>query len=227
MAIYRIFREEYPVELKIALLLSLLFVLIFAMPIHEYAHARTAYALGDKTAYYSGRMTINPLAYFDPFGFMMMVLFGFGWGKGLPVNPNNFKNKKSGTALFALAGPLSNILLAFVSSFLSIATWKVATVINSDNVIFSLLYYLFYCFSLSNISLAIYNLIPIPPLDGSKILYSILPDKYYYKMLSFDRYSFYLLLFIVLVFTYTDISLAGVVEPIFSLFQSFWQKIFF
>lgn len=227
MAIYNIFNSNFaPVE-KIALLLSFVFVFLFAFPVHEYAHARVAYLLGDKTAYYNGRMTINPLAHIDPFGMVLMLLCGFGFAKGVPINPNNFNNRKRGMAISALAGPLSNLLMAFISIFFVALIDKLAIVgFLTNATLYYLLSNLFLFFAISNVSLAIFNLIPIPPLDGSKIIYAILPDRYYYKILSLDRYSFYLFIGLFFLLRVTNLSTENIVAPILNLFIYIWSLVF-
>lgn len=149
-------------------LLFMLPVLLISLTLHEFSHAAMAYALGDPTAKYNGRLTLNPIRHLDPLGAVMMVLFRFGWAKPVPVNPMNFKNRKGGMALTALAGPLSNIVLAFVCELLFV---KVPA-IRSNWISYEFFYYMI----ASNIMLCFFNLIPINPLDGSRILALFLPE---------------------------------------------------
>ena len=153
-----------------------LFVVFCILPLHEYAHALVATKLGDQTARLSGRLTINPFAHLDVIGAVMIFLVGFGYAKPVPVNPRNFKNPKKGMAITAVAGPLSNILMAvfFLIMYHAVLLFE-NTVITS-----SISYFLFFAASI-NIGLAVFNLIPIPPLDGSRILQLLIPSKYYYK----------------------------------------------
>lgn len=170
-------------------LLSALFVVFFTSPIHEFSHGLAAYLLGDNTPKYQGRLTLNPLVHIDPMGAVMIAVFGFGWAKPVQVNLNNFKRPKLGMALTALAGPASNI----ISAFLILIILKVITVFTDPN------FYVVNFFVIAahiNISLAVFNLIPIPPLDGSKILNALLPFKAYYKILKFERYMWIILIFI-------------------------------
>ncbi len=146
-------------------LVLIFFALLVAIDIHEFAHAWSANRLGDNTAEQAGRITLNPFVHLDPIGTLMIFLARIGWGKPVPVNPNNFKNPKVGWALVSLAGPTSNLLLAFVFSLAFHFT------LGRENL-FSLL--IFYIIVL-NIVLGIFNLIPIPPLDGSRILFAFLP----------------------------------------------------
>ncbi len=164
-------------------ILSGVFVVFVCSPIHELSHGWVAYKLGDNTAKREGRLTFNPIAHIDLIGMLMILILGFGYAKPVPVNMNNFKKPKSGMALTALAGPASNIVLAFISVFIYYA------IPDRDS---GILYYLetFFLYStVINLSLAAFNLLPIPPLDGSKVMASILPDKAYYKYMMYERYA--------------------------------------
>ncbi len=174
--------------------LSRCFVVFCCMPIHELAHGFIAYKLGDKTAKNQGRLTFNPLAHLNPIGTLMIFLFGIGYANPVPINPNNFKKPKAGMALTALAGPMSNLLLGFVSVFMF---YFVASVGHSSFA--NAVCIFFYFAAMINVTLAVFNLLPIPPLDGSKILAGILPDKAYYKYMQYERYvmiALFVLLFI-------------------------------
>jgi len=149
--------------------LVVVLVLIYALTIHEFAHALAATILGDQTANFSGRLTLNPLAHLEFFGTMMLLLAGFGWGKPVPVNPYNLKYKKWGEAIVALAGPISN----FISVGLFIVIFRlIAPNLAPDNMLVVFLTTLI----VVNLTLGVFNLIPIPPLDGSKILFAALPN---------------------------------------------------
>lgn len=168
-------------------LLAMLFsyaVLVFVMtPVHELAHAFVAYKLGDNTAKQSGRLTFDPLAHFDPFGTTMLVLFGVGFARPVPVNPYNFRNPKKGMALTALAGPVSNLLMAIVS----VGVFRLCTFFVTNATALTVLYViLINVFARVNIGLAVFNLLPIPPLDGSKIFGYFMPDRWIHTM---ERYS--------------------------------------
>ena len=160
------------------------FVVFVCSPIHELSHAFTAYKLGDNTAKNEGRLTFNPIKHIDLIGMIMILLFGIGYAKAVPVNMRNFKNPKRDMAIVSLAGPASNLVMAFISCMLLYATASIAPENTFTNIIM-----LFFSYAtIINISLGVFNLIPIPPLDGSKILASVLPDRVYYKYMMYERY---------------------------------------
>ena len=164
----------------IAGLFASVFVVFCTMPVHECAHAFVANKLGDGTARLSGRMTLNPMKHIDPIGALMIILVGFGYAKPVPVNPRNFKNPKTGMALTALAGPVSNLLMAAIFILLK----NIVGVLPAANVLATALYLFFTYAAIINM----FNLIPIPPLDGSRVLQLLIPSKYYYKFLQYERY---------------------------------------
>ena len=191
-------------------ILSSLAVVFLTLPIHEFAHGFVASRLGDPTPRYQGRLTLNPFAHIDYIGALCILLFGFGWAKPVGVNPRYFKNEKRGMALVALAGPLSNILMATVFLFLrNLLGAAFVAGFSFEAVVFI---YMFLGFLAQiNVYLAVFNLIPIPPLDGSKILFAFLPSKYYFKMMQYERYVF-IVLMVLLWFDVLNISgLANVV----------------
>ncbi len=176
------------------ILLSALAALI-ALTVHEFSHGYAAYRLGDPTARNFGRLTLNPLKHLDPFGVLCMIFFHFGWAKPVPINPRYFKNPKRGFAITALAGPLSNLVLSLLSAlayllllnafdgvgFESSFTYKLAV----NFLLFV------YCLHTVNLGLAIFNLVPIPPLDGSRILNVILPPKTYFGIMRYERQIYF------------------------------------
>lgn len=170
--------------MAIIAVLSRCFVVFCCLPIHELAHGLMAYALGDRTAKNQGRLSLNPLAHLNPIGTVMIFLFGIGYANPVPVNPRNFKNVKGGMALTALAGPSANLLMGFISVW---GYYIFARVGAGNSFLYSVAMFFLYAAQI-NVMLAVFNLLPIPPLDGSKIVAAVLPDKVYYKYMMYERY---------------------------------------
>lgn len=183
--LFDLFRGGLTMELVLKLC-ARLFVVFCIAPIHEFAHALIAHKLGDDTARLSGRLTVNPLAHIDPIGALMIMLVGFGYLKPVPVNPRNFKNPKGGMALTALAGPVSNLIMAFIFTLFYCAVFRFSNVV-SGTMAYSVAYFFMYAAQV-NISLAVFNFIPVPPLDGSRIISVIIPEKYYFGIMKYERY---------------------------------------
>ncbi len=179
---------------KIFELLYITVILLIALPMHELAHGWVAYKLGDDTAKKMGRLTMNPLKHLDLLGTVMMYAAHFGWAKPVPVNPNNFKNKRYGMFLVALAGPGSNLILAFLSMMVMgflVKLEMVGILSAGDGTTFTLLDAAFQLLNMLvqiNILLAMFNLLPIPPLDGSRVLTVILPPKWVDQLYKAERY---------------------------------------
>ena len=164
---------------------------------HEVSHGLTALALGDTTAKDAGRLTFNPLRHVDPWGLLMMAVFHFGWAKPVPVNMNRFKRPIIGMAITAAAGPISNLILAWLA--LAVRAGLLAVYYRSGGVfLHAVITFLEYTAVLS-IGLAVFNVIPVPPLDGAKVLFAILPRNVYYKVLRYEKYGF--LIMMVILFT--------------------------
>lgn len=163
--------------------------ILIASTIHEYSHGLAAYKLGDPTAKAAGRLTLNPLTHIDPIGAICMILFRFGWSKPVPINEYNFQHREVGTALTAFAGPLSNIIMASLIGLLnSLLNIDPATVLGT----------FLFTFALINVVLAAFNLLPIPPLDGHKIVRAFLPRtlRYYWEKL--EKFSIVLIIILIL-----------------------------
>ena len=192
-------------EILVYLLLFIPIYLI-SFSVHEAAHAFTAWKLGDPTARNLGRLTLNPMKHLDPIGTIAMLVIGIGYGKPVPINSRYFKKPKRDMAISSAAGPLSNLLLAFIgmvgytitnqlTPFVGkgLRTWPFTYYASLDGfptstMVGMILMTFFFYFGWMNVSLAIFNLIPIPPFDGSRIAFAILPDRYYWKVMQYERY---------------------------------------
>ena len=179
--------------------------ILVASTIHEYAHGLAAFKLGDPTAKAEGRLTLNPLAHIDPIGALAMILFRFGWSKPVPINEYNFDRREFGTAITALAGPLSNILVVAICALIN---WIFTIDLNTIGGTFLL------TFALINLALAFFNLIPIPPLDGHKIVRAILPRSLRYYWEQIEKFQIILLVIFIIPITPAG-SLAGIYMSFF------------
>lgn len=196
-----------------------LIVIFVTMPFREFAHAFVATKLGDRTARYQGRLTLNPLSHIDYFGALCIILFGFGWARPVPVNPSAFKNPKRDMALTALAGPAMNLILAFIGVFFHFA------LAGSTATILKILCEMFDLFSRLNIIFAVFHLIPIPPLDGWKILGALLPARIYWKIMAYERYISFAV--ILLICTGALSVPLGIISNFFYNIVSFLPRIIF
>ncbi len=188
--------------------------LLLALVLHEYAHARVAVAMGDFTPKLTGRLTLNPMAHIDPIGLLMLLVCRFGWAKPVMVNPRNVKDMKKGNILVALAGPAANFLTAFVTLFIMMVLFKMG-MLNTVGIktVLSMIV-------LFNINFGIFNLIPLPPLDGSKILLEFLPGELAYKYMGIERYSFIILIILIM----TPV-LSSILVPLSSLILHIFETI--
>lgn len=181
-------------------LIQFLFVVpcvLIALTFHEFAHGYMAYKLGDPTAKNFGRLTLNPLKHLDPIGTICMIFFHFGWAKPVPINSRYFKKPRRDMALTAAAGPIMNFILAFFGVLVCRILTKIFVAFPAQSDFVYYIQYaaltLFSYFHMLNLSLGVFNLIPIPPLDGSKVLFSLLPDSAYAWLMRYERYGMILL----------------------------------
>ncbi|WP_294542938.1 site-2 protease family protein [uncultured Gemmiger sp.] len=168
-------------------------VVLIVIPFHEAAHALVSWLLGDPTAKNAGRLSLNPLRHFDPLGTLCMVLGGVGWAKPVSINPRRFRDPKIGMAVSAAAGPVSNFLLGFVSTIIYKAVWY-ASAGQAPQLVMDFLWYMI----AMNISLGVFNLIPVPPFDGSRIALLFLPRSLYFRVMQYERYIMAAVLILVL-----------------------------
>lgn len=166
-------------------------VLCVSLSFHEMAHAWAAYRMGDDTAALQGRLSMNPLVHLDPIGSIAFIIGGIGWARPVPINPARFKRNipvKKGLMLTSAAGPLSNLILAAASALLFYLTQTARMMLGSSTGIFDVIFEILIFFYSANIILAVFNLLPVPPLDGFKIFGSILPNSIYYRLMGIERY---------------------------------------
>ena len=192
---------------------------LLCITIHELAHGYTAYKLGDNTAKDMGRLTLNPIKHIDPIGLLMMLVMRFGWAKPVPVNMRNFKHPKWYMAVTALAGPVSNIILAMFFMLLFGLLFIALTGFAAGPMIAEIIFNTVYI----SIALAIFNMLPLPPLDGSKVLFSLLPENMYYKLMRYERFGMIALLVIVCLQMFFNINIIGriIVYPTEAILNSF------
>lgn len=166
--------------------------LLAAMTIHEYSHARSAVAMGDPTPRFLGRVTLNPIPHIDPIGMLLLFVAGFGWAKPVPINPRNFRDGRKGTFIVSLAGAGANIVLGFLAWFFLVLLGE----LNLIGVVWQKTLWQLYRY---NLMFAVFNLLPIPPLDGSKVLTSLLPGDLAYQYQKLEPYGNYILIALVLI----------------------------
>ena len=192
-------RGEPDVTGIILYIFASLVVIFLTLPVHEYAHAFVANRLGDPTARHQGRLSINPMVHVDYIGALMILFFGFGWAKAVPVNMRNFRNPKRDMAITAAAGPVSNLIMAFFALIFYhlFDLLRLQTTASGTMVALGWVCGFFGFVASINISLAVFNLLPLPPLDGSRILGLVLPNRIYYTIMQYERYIFFLVLALV------------------------------
>ncbi len=196
--------------------------IVFAITVHEFAHGLTSVMFGDPTPKFEKRLSLNPIKHLDVVGTLCLLFFQFGWGKPVRVDLSYYKNPKQGMFYVSLAGPLSNFIFGFIAMLiLSIFTNNTTIYVGSFNHgVYLFLYYLV----IINIGLAVFNLIPIPPLDGSKMLGAFLSEEKYYKLLRFEQYGIIVLLLLLYIPFFND-SLYKIQIGVFDLYQEIVYKI--
>ncbi len=202
------------ISLDPAVQVILIPVIIFALSFHEFSHGWMAHRYGDPTAKNAGRLTLNPMAHLDIFGSLALYFMGFGWAKPVPVDPRYLANPKKDMMRIALAGPVSNLILAFISGILLSILLRFGIIGSQSPMIMVLI------MSLQiNLVLAIFNFIPIPPLDGSRILEGMVPNKYYNELAKFEYYGPRVLFGLILISMFTRFNIFSVIiSPIMSIF---------
>lgn len=216
-------------QLTLERLIYCLPVVIIATCLHELSHGYVSYRLGDPTPQRTGRLTLNPLKHLDPIGSLCLLCFGFGWANPVRVNPGYYKNPKKGMVLTALAGPATNFLLALIGSFgISLMVRIVGAELTFETELgyktFIYIYKFFMYFMLLNIGLGSFNLIPFPPLDGSKVLAAVLPDRLYFQWMKYERYGQLVLMVLLYVGVFSK-PLSFIQTNIYSAMQTFTNLI--
>jgi len=196
-----------------------LLAIVVALTVHEFSHGYSAYLLGDRTAKLDGRLSFNPIRHIDPIGMLMILVVGFGWAKPVMVNPYNLRNSKRDMAIISFAGPLSNFIMAFVAAFI----FAFIVFFGSGMVASYVLQFFWYLIQI-NVILGVFNLLPIPPLDGSKILGLFLPDHLYYRYVSYPYGIFILLGLMVTGITWRIIE--PIIRTIVNIFMLIAEAVF-
>lgn len=199
-------------------------ITLIALTGHEFAHAFVSTKLGDPTPRYEGRLSLNPLAHLDLVGTILMILTGFGWAKPVGVNPMYYKDRKKGMAITAIAGPIANFIMAFLGVLVGTILLIIGNYLGWIYSVMENINMIFYIFAFRNLCFMVFNLIPIPPLDGSKVLGIFVPNRTYYKILQYEQYSIILIMFLSFTGVF-DTVIGGGVRAFFGVIANMVQVI--
>ena len=207
------------------IILLLIPPILLALTFHEFAHGWMAYRLGDPTAKMAGRLTMNPLVHLDPIGTLMLFLVRFGWARPVPVNPSYFSNPKKDMLVVSVAGPAANIILALISGiFIRFMSANMLAFL--PNFIEGIIFVMLRLSLQINLALAIFNILPIAPLDGSKILYGLLPPRYEYLIQPIEQYGPFVLIGLIIFGRVTGLSIIGAfIFPFVNVFSKMFGGI--
>lgn len=185
-------------------------ITLIALTGHEFAHGWVSARQGDPTPRMEGRLTLNPLAHLDLTGTLLMILTGFGWAKPVGVNPMYYKNRKRGMALTAIAGPIANFIMAFLGIIIGMLLYVMGVKLGWNSGALDIIDTMTYLFAFRNLCFMVFNLIPIPPLDGSRVLGLFVPNRIYYKIMQYEQYAIYLIMILSLLGAFDAIIGGGV-----------------
>lgn len=196
---------------------------LLALTVHEAAHGWVSTKLGDPTPRYQGRLTLNPMAHLDLMGTLLMIITGFGWARPVQINPNYYKNRTKGMALVAAAGPLANFILAFLGILVGYTIILLCLLAGVSNAVVNSIESIVFIFAFRNLCFMVFNLIPLPPLDGFKVAGLFIPNRIYYNILRYEQYVIFAIMFLSLSGAFNSIIGTGVNFFMNMLFNAVWS----